>query len=310
MNTRTLLLMLLAFLGFMIYVEWQSDYANPAPRPVEPLPDRTAPGERQRLADLPELPQFDDQPSDAGQTPIDADPTPQVRSSRRIEVETDLLVAFIDPQGGSLVELRLKQFPVNADQPDQPFVLLSEDLPNFHIAQSGLVDSDQRAPNHTSLYSFERDFYQLADNQDQIAVPLRWTDQQGLEVVQTWIFGRDDYVIEHRFEIRNEGEQPWQGSRYLRLQRTATGMSSGMSFTNPEQISFDGAAVYSEEDKFEKLKFKDFDSERYQNTITGGWAGMVQHYFLSAWIPPEGAAHRFTTRLIDQQTPNRYAVTA
>ena len=38
MNTRTLLLLLLAFLGFMLYVEWQSDFANPVPPQVEELP--------------------------------------------------------------------------------------------------------------------------------------------------------------------------------------------------------------------------------------------------------------------------------
>ena len=76
-----------------------------------------------------------------------------------------------------------------------------------------------------------------------------------------------------------------------------------MVFTNPERISFNGAAVYSPEEKFQKLKFNDFGDEQYRSMITGGWAGMVQHYFLSAWIPEIDQPAQYTTRLIDRQTP-------
>jgi YidC/Oxa1 family membrane protein insertase len=307
MNTRTLLLLLLAFLGFMIYVEWQSDYGNPTPAPVEPLPGEQPPDPAPDDAELPELPEATDEP--AARPRDDAPDAAVARSGERIEVQTDLVVAEIDPVGGTLSSLRLKEYPVSVDQPDQPFELLTDRLEDLNLAQAGLIDADRRAPNHTTPYRFERQFYELADDADTLTVPLRWSDDAGLEVVQTWTFRRDDYVIEHGFEIRNNGATTWQGSRYLRLQRTPGQAGSGMTFTNPERISYKGAAVYSEEEKFEKLKFDDFDEQQYRNTITGGWAGMVQHYFLSAWIPPAEQPHQYTTRLLDQRTPNRYALT-
>ncbi|MDT8437846.1 MAG: membrane protein insertase YidC [Wenzhouxiangellaceae bacterium] len=310
MNTRTLLLLLLGFLGFMLYIEWQNDFANPIPPLREPLPDQQAPALRpDPAADLPDLPELPGSPPTAA--PVDATPElpGSVRSGQRIRVETDRVIAEIDPVGGTLVGLRLKNYPVSVDQPDQPFVLLDNQLDGFHIAQTGLVDSDRRAPNHTSRYQFERDEYALADGQDAIAVPLTWSDGTGLKVTQTWVFPRSDYVIEHRVEVENGSDQPWQGSRYLRLQRVPARGAGGMAFSNPERISYDGAAVYSPDDKFVKLKFDDFDETRYQNTITGGWAGMVQHYFLSAWIPPAEQTAEYTTRLIDSQQPPRYALT-
>jgi YidC/Oxa1 family membrane protein insertase len=310
MNTRTLLLLLLAFLGFMIYVEWQSDYGNPTPAPVEPLPGEQAP---QASADDDELPDLPEPVEPTGQpSPRTGDELPDAqvaRSGERVEVQTDLVVAEIDPVGGTLASLRLKEYPVSVDEPDQPFELLNDRLEELHLAQAGLIDSERRAPNHTTPYEFERRFYELAAGEDSVAVPLRWSGGDGLEVVQTWTFHRNDYVIEHGFEIRNNGTTTWQGSRYLRLQQTPSRGGNGMTFTNPEQISYKGAAVYSEEEKFEKLKFNNFDEQRYRNTITGGWGGMVQHYFLSAWIPPADQAHRYTTRLLDQRTPNRYALT-
>jgi len=310
MTTRTLLLLLLAFLGFMIYVEWQSEFANETPAPVEPLPGQRAEVEPEfEDPDLPELPQAAPGTADPG-SDVGVDmPAPVARSGERIEVQTDLLVAEIDPVGGTLASLRLKGFPVAVDEPDVPIELLGEELTDLHIAQAGLIDTDRRAPNHTSTYAYERAFYELAPNADRLTVPLTWRDDQGLEVIQYWTFHRDDYIVEHRFEILNRGQTEWEGSRYLRLQRTLSSGGNGMTFTNPERISYNGAAVYSEEDKFQKLKFDDFDEQQYRNTITGGWAGMVEHYFLSAWIPPADQAHQYTTRLIDRQTPNRYAVT-
>lgn len=309
MNTRTLLILLLAFLGFMIYVEWQSDFSNPTPAPVEPLPgEREEPAADAELPDLPEAPEAEPARPDAARRD-EVPQAPEARSGTRIEVETDLLTAAIDPRGGTLTEVRLKEYPVTVDNPDEPFRLISDELPGLHVAMAGLVDSQRRAPNHTTQYGYDRESYELAPDADRVVVPLRWRDDNGLEVVQSWIFRRDDYVIEHRFEIINNGASEWQGSRYLRLQRTVRPDSNGMTFTNPERISFDGAAVYSTEDKFQKLPFDDFDDERYRNMITGGWAGMVQHYFLSAWIPPADEPHQYTTSLIDRQTPNRYAVT-
>ncbi|MDT8409041.1 MAG: membrane protein insertase YidC [Wenzhouxiangellaceae bacterium] len=317
MNTRTLLLMLLAFLGFMIYIEWQSDYVNTTPQPVEPLPgDRQAAAgdtddDSAALPDFPPVRDSDQADRPTGDVPQAQVPISEVRSDQRIEVETDRLVAFIDPKGGSLVELRLKDFPVSVDEPDQPFVLLSEELLGFHIAQAGLIDSERRAPNHTTTYEYERDYYELAPNAQTLDVPLTWRNEDGLEVTQTWVFHRDDYVIEHRFQVLNGGDQPWEGIRYLQLQRSPSGGSSGMTFTNPERISFNGAAVYSPEDKFEKLKFSDFEDEPYRKSFDGGWAGMVEHYFLSAWIPPTDAVHTYTTRVVEQQqAPQRYALTA
>jgi YidC/Oxa1 family membrane protein insertase len=315
--------LLLSFLGFMMYVEWQSQFAPDAPAPVEPLPGQQAsadiPGDIPSAADVPsgletspddvpDLPEPVEGAPLAGSTPVAA--SGEARSGTRIEVVTDLLVAEIDPIGGTLVGLRLRDYPVSVDQPDVPFVLLNENMAGYHVAQTGLVDTDGRAPNHTSRFDFDRTAYEMAPDQDRLTVPLRWQGDNGLAIEQRWTFHRDDYVIEHVVEITNNGAEAWQGSRYLQLQKSPEQGSNGMSFTNPERISFNGAAVFDPQEKFIKLPFDEFAEEPYRNTLEGGWSGMVQHYFLSAWIPTAEMPHRYTTRLVDSVVPNRFALSS
>ena len=315
MNTRTLLLLMLVFLGFMLYVEWQSQFNNEVPQPVEPLPGseliQSATPEPQQ--DIPELPEMVDTPAE--RTPPPASRTevpgaPALVSGSRIEVMTDRLIAYINPTGGSLMELRLRRYPVRVDQPDEPFRLLSDSQDQWFVAQAGLVDAESIAPNHTDTFEYERDFYELAPDADTVEVPLTWRSGNGLMVTQTWIFRRDTYVVEHRIEVNNESAETWRGSRYLQLQRTPRRGGNGMAFTNPEQFSFNGAAVYHPQEKFQKLPFDEFGDEPYQASFEQGWAGMVQHYFVAAWIPPAEQTHRYTTHLVEQFTPNRYALSA
>jgi len=166
------------------------------------------------------------------------------------------------------------------------------------------------APNHTDEFSYDRTFYELAPAAETVEVPLTWRGPGGLEVVQTWIFRRDTYVVEHRIQINNASAETWRGSRYLQLQRTPKVFGGGMTFTNPERISYNGAAVFDPIEKFRKLPFDKFEEEPFQASYEGGWAGMVQHYFLASWIPDLNQTHRYTTRQVDTVVPNRFALSA
>jgi YidC/Oxa1 family membrane protein insertase len=240
-------------------------------------------------------------------------PTPQaeVRPTRRVTIDTDVLNVDLDANGGTLVDLRLKDYPVSVDQPDQPFVLLMQDLPQLFVAQAGLVSAGQPAPNHRSRWQFERDFYELQPGDDRLEVPLTWSDESGLEVVATWIFHRGNYVVDLEIDVINNSGEPWQGARYVQLQKTRPDRSeAGWAFTNPEQFSYNGAAVHSPEDALTKLGWDDMAERPFQATFSGGWAAMVQHYFLAAWIPPEDQRHRYTTRQVANGQLPRYLVAA
>ena len=316
MNTRAFFLILLAMIGFFIFLEWQKDYAAPR-QPTHQTPpaqvdDPFAEAPMEAPADVPDLPDLPELTERRSETE-DIEPTsaPEIRATRRIEVVTDVLTVDLDANGGTLVDLRLKDYPVEVDRPDEPFVLLIEELPEIFVAQAGLLSRDQAAPNHRSRWEFDQDRYRLADGQDRLEVPLYWRDESGIEVIATWIFYRGDYVVDLDIEVRNNSGSDWRGSRYVQLQRTEPDYSeAGFAFTNPERFSYTGAAVYSPQDKLQKQGFGDIRSRDFQATIEGGWAAMIQHYFLAAWIPPADQAHRYTTRHVDTDRLPRYVVAA
>ena len=317
MNTRAFFLLLLALIGFFLFVEWQRDYSAPPQPTAQPSATTGTAGEEfptddapmvNDPADLPELPDLaETRERSADDVPVQA----ETRASRRVHVVTDVLSVDLDANGGTLVDLRLKDYPVEVDQPNEPFVLLIEELPELFVAQAGLLSRDQPAPNHRSRWEFDQDLYELAPGQDRLEVPLRWRDESGIEVVATWTFYRGDYVVDLDIEVRNNSTEAWRGSRYVQLQRTEPDYTdAGFAFTNPERFSYNGAAVYSDTEKLQKQDFDDIRSREFQATIEGGWAAMIQHYFLAAWIPPEDQTHRYTTRFVDRDRLPRYVVAA
>ena len=312
MNTRTFFILLLGIVGFLLFIEWQKEYSVPPRLSTDAINGQSAQIGSETppsapSADLPELPTLQDAaPADPATPPVS-----EVRPSRRIEVVTDVLAVDIDANGGTLVDLRLKDFPVAVDRPDEPFELFVERLPELFVAQAGLLAEGLPAPNHTSRWEFEREFYELAPGRDRLEVPLIWRHESGLEVLATWIFHRSDYVIDLEFEVRNRTGADWRGARYIQLQRTEPDFSdSGPAFTNPERFSFNGAAWFSPGDGMRKFSFSDIQSRAQADTFEGGWAAFVQHYFLAAWIPPSEQVHRYTTRFVSGDRLPRFIVAA
>lgn len=314
MNTRTFFVILLSMLGLLLYMEWQKEQFIPQPNagtaqtPSAQFPD-PATGESDAASvqaqDLPDLPSMVDTPSAVNQTAA-----PQMTASQRIEVVTDVLRVDIDANGGTLVDLRLKDYPVSVDETNTPFTLLVEELPQLYVAQAGLISANQPAPNHTTRWQTDGYLYELQEGEDTLEVPLYWA-QDGVEVVAKWVFHRGDYRAELEMEVINNSLTEWRGARYVQLQRTEPDFSdAGPAFTNPERFSYNGAAVFQPGQGFQKFGYEAIRSKAFSEDFEGGWAAMIQHYFLAAWIPPADQTHRYATRFVDRDQLPRYVVSA
>jgi YidC/Oxa1 family membrane protein insertase len=119
-----------------------------------------------------------------------------------------------------------------------------------------------------------------------------------VKVTKTFIFKRGQYVIDVQYQLDNESPQVWTGSRYDQLQRAASTEKKRSGFANPSAYSFNGIGFYNPQDKFEKINFKDVAEEPYEKRASGGWLAMIQHYFVTAWIPPAVEQATFTTQAI------------
>ena len=302
-NLRPVLAIGLVFLGYMLWVEWQKDYG---PGPVssdttsaQPSTGQSVPAVPGGLAgDLPE-------PGEAGPSTQhgagqDAVPGVEIQAemageSPFVTVTTDVLETRIDLVGGTVVSSLLLDYPVVLEEPDQKVNLLSSHGDNMFIAQSGLL-SHQSAPNHTSPYQSERMAFELAEGAEEISVPLIWESDDGVHVTKTFIFKRGRYDITVRHQLENKGAGAWTGSRYDQLQRSVPASDDDGGFTNPGRYSFNGIAFFSPDEKFEKVDFDDVVDDPYRRTHAGGWQAMIQHYFFSAWVPPEEEETNYSTQ--------------
>jgi len=291
-NLRPVLIIGLVFLGYMLWVQWQKDYA-PAPQPpaqqsqpqtgVPSVPEQT-PAHAATAVDLPEPIDSPQAQSGAGVGTLPGADTSPV-AGPFVSVTTDVLNVEIDLVGGTVVSARLLDYPVKQKEPEIKIDLLAAQGDHLFIAQSGLL-SHQEAPNHTSKYSHSATSYELADGESELRVPLTWKSETGIEVTKTFVFRPGEYEISVLHEVNNQSGESWSGSRYDQLQREVPGEEDNGGFSNPGRYSFVGIGFYNPEDKFEKIKFADVADEPYKKTTRDGWLAMIQHYFFAAWIPP------------------------
>ena len=121
------------------------------------------------------------------------------------------------------------------------------------------------------------------DNQNDLQVKLHWEDAQGLKVTKIFTFTRGSYDVNVTYQLDNQSHEPWEGNLYLQLMRKNTPPATTKGIVS--MATYFGAAISSPDKPFQKITFKQMLENNYAQNITGGWAAMVQHYFVSAWVP-------------------------
>ncbi len=298
-STRLFLFAALAFVAMLLWQQWQADYG---PKPAGLIdPDtgqaQTAPGiESVPDADLPD-PATEVAPA-AGDAPPAVEPLVE---QQLIRVDTDVIQALIDTRGGVVRSLKLKQYPTSLDRPDDWLELIHNDINSAHILQSGLQNKQKLAPTHHDQFRVEQQEYRLADGADELVVPLYWS-KDGIEVVKEYRFHRGDYMIEVFHRVSNNTAADWTGNQYRQIQRTRPIDESRLLYT------YTGAVYYNEEIKYEKVDFDDMEDGQLKLQSTGGWIAMIQHYFLSAWVPGEGEENLVYTIANTGRDPATYTI--
>lgn len=216
-----------------------------------------------------------------------------------IRVETDYLVAFISTVGGDLRRLEFKKHRDTNDK-NKNFVLFEDKPGRIYIAQTGLIGTG--LPNHHSAFTAAAMQYRLRDGERQLEVRLENSDSGGTKVSKIYRFHRSSYVIDVSYAITNGAASPIRPFAYFQLLRDGT-PPAGDSRMLP---TFTGAAVYTEKEKFHKVPFGDIDKGKtgYPKNSSDGWIAMLQHYFVSAWLPPANTPREFYTRRVGE---NLYA---
>ncbi len=214
-------------------------------------------------------------------------------AGQRINVTTDLYKADIETTGGDLRRLELlKHRASNNDKSN--FVLLDDAAkPMTYVAQTGLIGSD--LPTHKAVFTTTASSFQMQEGHDSLDVRLSWAGN-GVTVDKVYTFHRNNYVIDVNYEIKNDSATAITPAVYYQI--VHDNESNQGSKLMP---TFTGGAYYSEATKFKKLKFADMGKEPLKLDTNNGWVGLLQHYFVSAWIPKEGVAREFySTKLTEK----------
>ena len=288
-NIRFVLIIAFSMLSILLWQAWQLDYGPKPPLSAIEQPVVNA------KADLPV------EGSTPAETGVASQAAIETSKGKLIKVKTDVFNLEIDTLGGTLVNLDLINYPVDkkntavntirskfglaeSEKNLTPIRLFNNHAEDFFLAQSGLISNSDSvaAANHHSVFTATQDSYTLAEGQNNLEVPLTWTDNQGLLVTKLFTFTRGNYAINVEQKITNKSQKPWNGRQYTQFIRTPYVDPAGNSFIR----TYAGGVVYTEENKYHKVDYSDMAEEDLNLTTKGGWSAMIQHYFASAWIPP------------------------
>jgi YidC/Oxa1 family membrane protein insertase len=133
---------------------------------------------------------------------------------------------------------------------------------------------------------------ELVAGANELVLTMQATAANGDKVEQKLTFHRGSYVIDVAYEVTNAGTAPITPYAYFQLTRDtkAAVVQSSMA-----PAAYTGAVLYNETDKFKKVDFGELDKLAadpsrklpYTKNTDNGWVGMVEHYFVVAWLPSD-----------------------
>ena len=287
----------LAISSYMLILAWNQDYGTEnVTTPVAETSNESAPDFGSDTPDTSDavdadVPDVSDQPAvSSADMPEVAAPTGDV-----ITVQTDVLNVEINPKGGQVVSVRLPQYSKSIKQKDVPFTLLENSNTRLFIAQSGLVGRDGIDKNNGALYSTENTEYTLNEGEDTLEVVLTHQSEKAY-VEKIFTFTRGEYLMDVRYKVRNISQEPWQGAFYAQLKRDGSDDPSQSSSMGMQ--AYLGAALTTSEERYQKVSFDDLEEGKFKSVEEGGWAAILQHYFVSAWIPAQDQQHTYNGRYV------------
>ena len=289
---RSILLVALAIVSYLMVLQWNEDYGQAA------LPaNATATVGGQQTANLPDTPSSSTSASDVPTATGEASPqlaASTAVSDELIRVKTDVLELAIDPKGGDIVQLTLPQYPRRQDRPDVPFQLFDNGGERTYLAQSGLIGSN--APDKSSgraLWNSDKRSYELAEGQDQLVVELTYSEG-GVNYIKRFSFERGEYDLQVEYKIDNQSGETWNGNFYAQLKRDNSADPSSTTATGT--ATYLGAAMWTTDEPYKKVKMGDMDEKNIRETVQGGWVAWLQHYFVTAWVPSKDSSNTIQTR--------------
>ncbi len=227
---------------------------------------------------------------------VEAQKTP---GGKKIVVTTDTMSVEINTSGGNIQHLDLLQHKDANDQ-SKPLTLMQQQGEHTYIAQTGLLGKD--LPTHNAEFSAPSEDYRLLDGKDTLEVRLTAVSSGDTRVAKVYTFHRASNLIDVSFEIENHGKTAILPSAYFQLVRDSSVVGGKSTFVP----TYTGPAIYTDAEKFQKIEFSSIEKNKAKLPANpdNGWIGMLQHYFVSAWLPAAKGPREF---YVKQLAPNLFS---
>ncbi|GHE96280.1 membrane protein insertase YidC [Thalassotalea profundi] len=277
-SQRSFLFIALMVVTFLLYQQWQVDN-TPVQQSTEVV--KTS-GENNTEANNNDFVPA----SSAGELPAIKETK---TTANIITVTTDVLKLKINTQGGDIVEATLLKYETEQNS-GIPFTIMQNGNFNY-VAQSGLTGAQgiDRVVKGRPIYQVNASEFTLTDN-NPLVVNLNYTAENGLVVTKRFTFEPNSYKVNLDYIVNNNASTAASIELYAQLKQ-----STNVDKTSALIPTYRGAAYSTTEDPYEKYDFDDIADANLNVATQGGWVAMLQHYFVTSWIPNKDDVNQLYT---------------
>lgn len=275
-SQRNLLFLALLFVSFLLYQAWVVEQ-NPQPVAAAQTTEQSktqssVPSTSNHSADIPTS---SEDHSASIEVPTEAS------TSAIAVLANDQLRLEITLVGGDVIVADLIDHDDALDS-GVPFRLLENANGFTYIAQSGLIGKQgpDANPKGRPFYSVAKTESIISEGQESVSTALRYVDQQGNVFTKTFSLKRGEFNVNVDYTIENKSDSEINVQLYGQLKESLKEHS-----TNLMMPVYRGGAFSTSDTKYSKYKFDDMVDRDLNKTTEGGWVAMLQHYFVSAWVP-------------------------
>ena len=201
------------------------------------------------------------------------------------EVQNKDLLLKLDARSGQIIGSQMKSFKrvLGGEESLEIFGLVGE---NLYLANSGFFTPSQGylQPKFSTIREVQ--------NSDGSVEFVLTGDAGGLYHERRMRLNESGYSVEVTDFVRSSLSSDINITPYVVIERNSLNESKG-GFLNPESFAYLGPVFSTQEDVYEKYSFSDLEESPFRKTSSGGWVAIIQHYFLSAWVPDQTMSYKY-----------------
>ena len=218
------------------------------------------------------------------------EPVAKTDESSYFEIQNDDLSLLIDSRTGRFFASQLKNISETKGS-EEGFMVLGRTYnadsggENIYFANSGFY-------TRTQGY-LDPDFSKISElnSSEGTMTYLLEGSGNGMTFSRRIEVQKNGYAIDVEDKVSSSLDEDIVITPYVVIERDASTVEeSGLMYT------YLGPVFSSSKDTYEKYDFDDIKEASYQNKSSGGWVALIQHYFLSAWVPDQANEYLYQGR--------------